>query len=122
MEGSLAKGWQLEGHQLRDHLPGGRVVGEEAAVPGGVDAAERRPERGCGRGPREEPPARPSASVPLPPSPADHVAQGHGGQKQAQDEHQLEEEGGAGGSEPPRGRLGVPQEVVLGGKQQRWVS
>ena len=80
----------------------------------------RQAEWGYGQGPREELPAHPSASAPLLPSPADHVAQGHGGQKQAQDEHQLEEEGGARGSEPPRGRLGVPQKVVLGSKQKQW--
>lgn len=40
MEGTLAREWQLEGHQLGYHLPGGRIVGKEATFPGGVDAAE----------------------------------------------------------------------------------
>lgn len=65
---------------------------------------------------RSCPPARSPRASPHP-SPADHVAQGHGGQKQAQHQHQLEEEGGAGGTESARGRPGVPQEGVLGSKQ-----
>lgn len=48
VEGTLGRGRQPEGHQLWDHLPGGRVVGEEATVPGGVDAAERGPEGASG--------------------------------------------------------------------------
>lgn len=67
VDGTLARGWQPEGHQLRDHLPGGRVFGEEAAVPGGTDAVERGPvQLGQGRG--EELPAgplTPSLSPPL---------------------------------------------------------
>lgn len=67
--------------------------------------------------PGEELPAgQPPAS--LLPSPADHVAQRHGGHKQAEDEHELEEEGRAGSPEAARGRPGVPQEGVLGGKKQ----
>lgn len=69
--------------------------------------------------PREELPACPSPALLLP-SPADHVAQRHGGHKQAEDEHQLEEEGRAGSPESARGRPGVPQEGVLGSKKQRW--
>lgn len=84
MEGILARKWELEGHQLWYHLPGGRVVCEEATVPGGVGAA-------------------------------DHVGQRHCSQKQAKEQHQMEEEDGAGGSEKPWGCLGVPQEGVLGG-------
>jgi len=61
----------------------------------------------------------PAASGPLLRSPADHIAQGYGGQKQAQEEHQLEEEDGAGGAESPRGRPGVPQQSVLGGEGKR---
>lgn len=117
VEDVLAEGREPEGHQLWHHLPGGRVVGEEATVPGGVDAGERRPEEGWCQGPVRSccPAARPLHS------PADHIAQGHGGQEQAQDEHQLEEEEGAGGSESPNGGPGVPQQGVLG-EQQRGVS
>lgn len=71
------------------------------------------------QGPREELPPTPQPPATLRPAPADHVAQRHGGQKQAQDEHQLEEEGGARGSEPAKGRPGVPQEGVLGSKRHR---
>lgn len=65
------------------------------------------------RAPGEELPAH-QLQAPLRPSPADHIAQGYDGQEQAQDEHQLEEEGGAGGAESPRRGLGVPHEGVLG--------
>lgn len=40
VEDTLARKRELEGHQLWYHLPGGRIVGEEAAVPGGVGAGE----------------------------------------------------------------------------------
>lgn len=45
MEGPLTREWELEAHQLRYHLPGGRVVCEEAAVPGGAGAGERGADR-----------------------------------------------------------------------------
>lgn len=61
MEGALGGGRQPEGHQLWDHLPGGRVVGEEATVPGGVDAGEREPGQGWLQGPRAGAP-RPAAA------------------------------------------------------------
>lgn len=59
-------------------------------------------------------PCHPLGAPLLFPSPADHIAQGHCSQKQAQEEHQLEEEGGAGGAEGPRRCPGVLQEGVLG--------
>lgn len=110
MEGILARKWELEGHQLWYHLPGGRVVCEEATVPGGVGAGEMgadRPVRTWGRSCWASPPSL------QPSSPADHVGQRHCSQKQAKEQHQMEEEDGAGGSEKPWGCLGVPQEGVL---------
>lgn len=44
-EGTLARKWELEGHQFWHHLPGGRIVGEEATVPGGVGAGEMGTDR-----------------------------------------------------------------------------
>ena len=114
MEDALAGEWEPEGHQLRDHLPGGRVVGEEATVPGGADAGRETARGGPGSVPGRGA-AGPAASGSLFRSPADHIAQGRGGQEQAQEEPQLEEEDGAGGAESPRGRPGVPQQGVLGG-------
>jgi hypothetical protein len=72
VEGTLAREWELEGNQLRDHLPGSRVVGEEATVPGRVDARDRV-DSTVSTG--EELPQDLPASVF--PSPADHIAQGH---------------------------------------------
>ena len=118
MEDALAGGWEPEGHQLRDHLPGGRVVGKEATVPGGADAG-REMDRGRPGSATRRGAAGLAALGPLLRSPADHIAQGHGGQEQAQEEHQLEEEDGAGGAESPRGRPGVPQQSVLGGGGKR---
>lgn len=74
--------------------------------------------RAGSRAPRQELPAH-QPQAPLRLSPADHIAQGHDGQEQAQEEHQLEEEGGAGGTEPPWRGPGVPQEGVLGGEQRQ---
>lgn len=121
MEDALAGRREPEGHQLWDHLPGGRVVGEEATVPGGVDAGDRQPEQGWCQGPRGGATCPPATGA-LRPSPADHIAQGHDGQEQAQEEHQLEEEGGAGGPESPRRGLGVPHEGVLGASNGPWGS
>lgn len=108
-EDTLARKWELERHQLRDHLPGGRIVGEEAAVPGGAGAREMVVDRvvrdGAGdAGPASRPPSQ---------SPADDVDQRHSSQEQAQKKHQLEKEGGTGGSEQPWGWPGIPQECVL---------
>lgn len=66
------------------------------------------------RAPGEEGLPAPQPRAPLLPSPADHIAQRHDGQEQAQDEHQLEEEGGAGGAESSGRGLGVPHQGVLG--------
>ena len=63
MEDALAGEWEPEGHQLRDHLPGGRVVGEEATVPGGADAGRETTRGGPGSVPGEELPARPPRAV-----------------------------------------------------------
>lgn len=46
-EGTLARKWELEGYQLGYHLPGGRIVCEEATVPGGVGAADHVGQRYC---------------------------------------------------------------------------
>lgn len=76
---------------------------------------------GLASGTSEELPAHQPPAPPRP-SPADHVAKGHGGQKQAQDEHQLEEEGGAGGTESSVGHPGVLEEGVLGSDSSAGVS
>lgn len=79
-EGTLARKWELEGYQLGYHLPGGRIVCEEATVPGGVGAGEMGADRLVRIWGRSYWASLPATSLS---SPADHVGQRYCSQKQA---------------------------------------